>query len=180
MSVLAENGDSFTLPVSAEPFLVGAMFSAMNPEISLHAPPPLFLKIFGGLEIEGRTAPLVVRQCAVTRSASVKRVRMEFDCPCHLDCRALYDLMVVHRRQGEVQGGLSVGDASLPYSNAIFLLDWLDKDTCKEHPISLRYEKSRWRIHMEKEGAGINRFSEHDKVIVPNSSMQFRRKFFLS
>jgi hypothetical protein len=59
----------------------------------------------------------------------------------------------------------------LPHANALFLLD----GEGNEHPVSLVIERSCWRIHMDAPHARLSRFSEHDKVFVPDSAMQFRR-----
>lgn len=172
MSVLAANGELIRIPECGKPFLVCEMFSDKNPDIALHELPRDFRELFGMLEMRPRPAQ-IIQQCVVTRAANTKRLRMEFDGPAHLDCFGLYQLLRIHRLRGEAHGGLSVGDPSLPHTNAFFLFDGRGI----EHCISLQIGRSRWYLAIEKPEASNRRWSEHDKLFVPDSAMKFRRQF---
>ncbi len=173
MSVLGSDGEPITLPESQGRFLVCELFSHRNPDISLAELPLPFLNIFGKLVVPGRSAGRIVRQCPITCAVTVKRLRMEFDGPCHLDCRMLYDLLFIHRNCGEVKGGLALGSPALPQSNAIVLLD----GEGEEHPVSLRFERTHWHLYLDQPNAQLKRFSQGDAFLVPESAMNFRRQF---
>lgn len=173
VSVLAECKSSITLLESRKPFFVAKMISHRNPDIALAELPRPFIEIFGGFEIGRRGRKRIIRQCIISRAVGVRRLRMEFESPCHLDCDALYDLLRIHRQCGEVRGGLSVGKQVLPNSNALFLLD----KKGQEHCISLKLERARWYLYIDQPSTQLNRFNPNDVFLVPNFCMRFRRQF---
>ncbi|MDO8582440.1 MAG: hypothetical protein Q7R63_00375 [bacterium] len=172
MSALALNGEPIRIPESASGFSVYEMFSERNSAVALHELPRDFRELFGGLEMSSHPAQ-IIQQIGIVRAVNTKRLRMEFDGPCHLDCYGLYQLLRIHRLRGDAHGGLSAGNPSLPHSNGFFLLDGKGD----EHCVSLRLGSARWYLFMERPHAVTHRFSGHDKLFVPNSALQFRRKF---
>lgn len=172
MSVLAAGSELIRVPECSETFLVYEMFSEKNPDIALHELPRDFRELFGMFEIRPRPAQ-IIQQCVVARASNTKRLRMEFDGPVHLDCFGLYQLLRIHRLRGDAHGCLSVGNSSLPHTNALFLLDGRGV----EHCISLHIGRNRWYLAIEKPDASIRRWSEHDKLFVPGSAMNFHRHF---